>query len=727
MNAGSDITVSHCYSTTTSTGMSASIGGNNVNGQQGTWTVINGPNVPTIANIHNNNTTVSNLIEGTYTLRWTVAGPCYSDSDDVIITVPAATADVTNPGGGGGQNQIFCDGRTSTVLTAPAPQYVNETVLWTVSPIGPTIASPTSPVTVVNNLDPTKSYTFTYTINNTTISCSRSADYTIGYADAPTIDVQAGPVFLPCGVSQANINYTFSGGTGSTQYRILSGPVTVLPGDPPTPVTFPTDWVNTGTSPATIVNLLGLGTYVVQMRRTAPEGVGCSTAIDQVSVITSFAGDFSNAGTDQILDCNDTATTIAGNVPIVGQGTWSLIQSPPGPITVVGNIHDASLDVSNLRPGTYVARWTISGGPLCAPNFDDMTIIVASEVPIAVSAGPDQNICSGEVVTMAADPPTKIFEIGSWSVVPPNPSIVFSDIHNKNSTVSGFVEAGSPYTLRWTIANGCGTAYEEVVITVESTVAPIQADAGPDQCLGTGTTSITMAANPPLGNTGEWTLLPGAPNTPTITDPASPTTTVTGMIDGTYKFEWIISSTGACNPTRDTVTITIDDPVTQANAGADITLCGDNTTLTGNTPTKGTGEWTLISGNGFGTIFDPTVVIFGDSSSPTTTVTGLIDDTYEFMWTITNGACSSADNVLVFVSNDTPPAAAAGIDATVCGIPNTTLAATPVANGDTIGTWSQVTGPNTATIVTPNSPTSSVTGLITGTYTFRWTVTAGAY
>ncbi|MDY0276368.1 MAG: hypothetical protein RBR42_13235, partial [Desulfomicrobium sp.] len=724
VSAGTDITVSNCYSTTTRTNMSASIGGNGVNGQQGTWTVISGPNVPNIGNIHNNNTSVTNLIEGTYTLRWTVAGPCATDQDDVVITVPKATADVTNLGGAGG-SQIFCDGRTSTVLSAPPAQFVNETVSWSVNPSGPTIVSPTSPVTVVNNLDRTKSYTFTYTINNTETGCSNSASYTIGYADAPTIDVQAGPVFLPCGVSQADISYTATGGTGSTQYRILSGPFTELPGDPPTTVTFPTDWVNTGTSPATIVNLLGLGTYVVQMRRVAPEGVGCSTAIDQVSIITSFSGDLSNAGTDQILNCDVTETTIAGNAPTVGQGTWSLIQSPEGIITVTGNIHDPSLVVSNLQPGTYVARWTISGGPLCAPNFDDMTIIVSKEEPTAVSAGPDQTICSGEVVTMAADPPTKIFEIGTWSVVPADPSIIFSDIHSNTSTVSGFVEAGSPYTLRWTIANGCGSAYEDVVITVENTVAPIQAEAGPDQCQNTGTTSITMAANATLGDTGEWTLLPGAPNTPTITNTASPTTTVTGMTDGTYKFEWMISSAGTCTPTRDTVTITIDDPVTVADAGADITLCGDNTTLIGNEPAVGTGEWTLISGNGNGTIFDPTVVVINDPTSANTTVTGLIDDTYKFLWTITNGACSSADSVLVFVSNDEPPAAEAGVDATVCGVASTTLVATPV--GGATGTWSQVSGPNTATIVAPNSPTSSVTGLITGTYTFKWTVTAGIY
>lgn len=728
VNAGDVINVSKCYSTVTSTTMNATIGGNGVNGQQGTWTVISGPNVPTIANIHSNNTAVTNLIEGTYKLRWTVAGPCATDSDDVEIIVPPATADVTNPGGGAGQSQIFCDGRTSTVLTAPAPQFVNETVSWTVSPAGPTIVSPNSPVTVVNNLNSSNSYTFTYTISNNVTGCSRSASYTVGYATAPSLNVEAGPVLLPCGVSEAKINYTSDGGTGSTQYRIVSGPETPLPTNPVTYMDFPTPWINTGSNTqVTIVGLTGLGTYLVEFRRAAPEGVSCVTAIDQVYVLTSFAGTEANAGTDQILACNVTQTTLAGNEPQIGQGTWSLISKPEGSFSVTGSIHDADLLVYDLDPGTYVARWTITGGPLCAPSFDDVTIVVSAEQPSAVSAGPDQTICSGETLSLAATKPTYNFEYAYWTVEPRNPSIVFSDTLSRFSTVSGFTEAGSPYTLRWNVENGCGIAHEDVVIIVENTLAPIQAEAGPDQCLSTGTTSITMAANSPLNNTGTWTLItdPAPPNSPTITSPASSTTTVTGMTNGTYQFEWQISSANACLPTRDTVMITIDAEVTPANAGADITLCGNNTTLDGNAATVGTGVWTLISGNGNGTIINPTPVVIANPTSPTTTVTGLLDDVYEFVWTITNGTCSSADSVLVLVSNDAPPDANAGPDQGVCGNTTTTLAATAVTGAT--GTWSQVSGPNTATIVAPNSPTSSVTGLITGTYTFKWTVTAGIY
>ncbi|TWV96316.1 PKD domain-containing protein [Chitinophaga pinensis] len=45
----------------------------------------------------------------------------------------------------------------------------------------------------------------------------------------------------------------------------------------------------------------------------------------------------------------------------------------------------------------------------------------------------------------------------------------------------------------------------------------------------------------------------------------------------------------------------------------------------------------------------------------------------------------------------------------------------PPATGT--GTWTQASGPNTANIVNPAANNTSVTGLVAGTYTFRWTIT----
>ena len=107
-NAGPDQTLSECYTATQSTNLNASIGGNGTGTQQGTWSFVSGPTVPTITNGNTRNATVSSLSQGSYVFRWSVQGPCAVGSDTVTINVPAATQDVT-VAGGTNTTQSFCD------------------------------------------------------------------------------------------------------------------------------------------------------------------------------------------------------------------------------------------------------------------------------------------------------------------------------------------------------------------------------------------------------------------------------------------------------------------------------------------------------------------------------------------------------------------------------------------------------------------------------------------
>ena len=716
VNAGVDQVLGHCYSSRQSTSLSGSYAGSNIGGQQGTWSVVSGPNVPTIGSPHSQNASVSNLIEGVYVFRWTVVGPCASGSDEVQVTVPAPTADVTGAGVIGG-DQLFCDPSiTSTVLNGSVPLYINETVHW-VQTSGPavTITSPTSPVTSVTGMASPNSYTFSYTINNATTVCSSSASVTVSYhPDPPSLSITTpSPVLLACNLSSANIIFT-EGGSGTTQYQILSGPTTVG-------MTFPTSWINTGASPLTINGLTSSGTYLVQMRRVTTTGGNCSTPFAQISIVTSFAAVAANAGTDQILGCTVTATALDGNDPTVGggtgQGTWSQVSGPNG--ITLSDPHFPKLNISGLIPGSlYVLRWVISGGPMCPTSQDDVQVYTASVTPVAVSAGSNQNdVCYNTPVYLTASSPTHVFERGTWTVSP-SAGVIFSDTHSPTAVVTG-LSPFTTYTFTWTINNGCGSASNSMTVDVIDVVGPIVANAGADQCKSLGTTSITLAGNDPSPGTGSWTQIGVTPNVATITTPSSQTSTVTGMINGTYVFQWAISS-GGCVPSTDQVTITIDNPITAPNAGVDQQICGNSATLAttlGSNPSPGTGAWTQISGSA-ATITTPT--------NYTTTVTGLASGVYVFRYTITNGACSFSDDVSVFVSEPAPSTADGGTPSkTVCGVASVLMDAVTPASGS--GLWTIVSGPNTPTIVTSTSPTSNITGLITGTYVFKWTVYGGTY
>jgi hypothetical protein len=89
----------------------------------------------------------------------------------------------------------------------------------------------------------------------------------------------------------------------------------------------------------------------------------------------------------------------------------------------------------------------------------------------------------------------------------------------------------------------------------------------------------------------------------------------------------------------DANTVTVYDNPTSADAGGDQNLCGANsTTLQANTATVGSGVWTIVSGTG-GTVVNPT--------DPQSDFLGTNGSTYTLRWTITNGACTSSDEVTI--------------------------------------------------------------------------------
>jgi len=702
VTAGPDQDLGNCFSLSTTTCLNASSAGFC---GMGIWSVVSGPNVPTIANASDPKTCISNLIEGCYIMRWAVENAtCMIDGEDeVMICVPAPTQDVSPASSA---SQIFCDNRTSTILYGSLALYTGETVQW-VQTGGPaaTIVSPNTPVTEITGLDGISTYTFSYTITNPVTGCSSSTTVTITFADpASLVDITGDdPIIKICDDKTVTLTYT-NAGPGAVQWRIADSPTGIL-----------TDWANAGASPFTILELYGPGnpvpggTYVIEMRKNVPVGASCSNAgTDQVTVVFSESIAASNAGTDQDLPCQIYTTQMIGNNPFIGTGTWSQVSGPA--VATIADImaNNSTISMPIGTNGAYVFRWTVSGGPICEPAQDDVEVRVTDIAPTTADAGLDKTVCFDTPVYLMGNTPNPS-DVGTWTVSP-NVGIVFSDVNDPLAIATGLV-ANTAYTFTWTIKNKCGMASDNVVITTNNTIGPDTANAGPDQCLSAGTTSITLAGNNPVVGTGLWSKISGpAAN---IVTPTLFNTVVNGLTNGTYRFLWQ-NLNGTCDPTVDTVMITISAPVSTAVAGMDQEICGTVATMAANAPLVGQGMWTQYIGPGGAVITNPL--------SPSTTITGLSDGVYQFIWTIKNGACSSADTVKLFVS--TPAAAAnAGLDQMICGATSTTLAANAVLDGY----WTVVSGPNTPAFSNYLSPTSMISGLVFGTYVLKWNSKSGPF
>lgn len=701
VNAGPDQTLGNCYSSTTSATLTGSFVGN-AGGQGGTWTTVSGPNTPVITAPASTTTTVSNLVQGVYVFRWTASGACLSGSDDVQITVPAPSATLTasNPGSA----QIFCDGRSTVVLTGNNPGFAGETVQWTqtAGPSGATVSSPSSPSTTVTGLDGSSTYGFRYTITNTTSGCSSDSTITVGYNTAPSITVNGGvkTITLSCGTTTVSVPYTFSGGN-ATQYRIVSAPSGYG--------TLPAYWSTpTGPSPQPFYGISTAGTYVMRFMRTG--GTGCAAAYDDVTVIVSKAPSLSRAGTYQTLACNVVSTSLAGNVPATGTGSWSQVGGPN--TATIANPALNTSGISGLANGKYIFKWIVSAGSACPASEDTVSVVVASTTPTAANAGPDRTVCNGSPVTLSANSPV-LNETGVWKVTP-SAGISFSNTSSPTATVTG-LQANTTYTFTWTISNACGTSSDDVVITANGTAGPVQATAGADQCLSSTTTTTTLSGNAasPAGASSLWSQLSG-PSSATFTNSAGSSTSVSGLSNGTYQFLRTMSLSG-CGNTMDTVVVTVSASATVANAGADQSLCVNTATLAANNPTTGTGMWTQVAGPGGVTVVSP--------MQNTSTLSGLVPGVYTFRWTISNGGCAgNYDDVAINVST-APSGSDAGPDQNCLTGATATLAAISPASGT--GLWSQVSGPSAAAITTATAVGTSVTGLVNGVYTFRWTVGGG--
>ncbi len=110
-------------------------------------------------------------------------------------------------------------------------------------------------------------------------------------------------------------------------------------------------------------------------------------------------------------------------------------------------------------------------------------------------------------------------------------------------------------------------------------------------------------------------------------------------VPGIYRLTAFTYNNGLNNGVVDAGTVTAYDIPTTADAGSNQSLCGaTGTTLAGNTPLVGSGLWSIVSGIG-GTVVTP--------DSPASDFNGTNGTTYTLRWTISNGSCTSSDDVVI--------------------------------------------------------------------------------
>ncbi|MGV6830371.1 MAG: PKD domain-containing protein, partial [bacterium] len=621
-------------------------------GGVGTWQLVSGLTGFTIDDVNSPTATFTNLLDGTYVFEWVITyGNCTAataaDQVEIEVGIPPTPANIQ------GGDQVIC-AQTNTVITAdPIINPISETGVWTVvsGPNTPAIDDPENNSINVTGLS-TGSYVFRWTTVSNSPLCNSSFDEINVDVYAPA---SAGNDQDLCEVTSVFLQAT-AGTTGT--WTIVSttnpaGTASFAPSQSPSNSSSANAPVEPGYE------------YVYEYTTdyTGP-GVACNNA-DQVTITVS-AGPSEDpiAGDDQDICIGDTTTaTLTALNPSIPSGVtseWRLLSQPGGATVGFTNQNNSlTTDVTGLTiPGLYVLELNFSTNS-CTDKSDIVRVEVF-EAPTPVEAGPDQPIACQETAQLNATTPT--VGIGTWTFANPadDPSggiVVIDSPNNPQTTLSNIPnDIGDDgiddiYVLTWTVTNNpppsdppspsdpfqapslCAPQSDTVTLTFTGT-PPSPAEAGPDQEL-CNETSTFLGATDLLEGTGTWTQTAGA--AANIAAPNNPNSLINGLATGVYEFTWTAVG-GGCTDTDTVEIVVFADPIS-AEAGPDQTLPEFASVTLGADPAMaGQGTWSLVSG--------PSSVNFSNENDPNSQVSGTSVGTYVFQWTVMNGPCSIASDVV---------------------------------------------------------------------------------
>jgi uncharacterized protein (TIGR02145 family) len=649
--------------------------GNNMNNLEDTTTILQGSDPGTanglwtisagtggvISEPTNPHSIFTGLSAGSYRLKWTVTDTCGSSSDEVVITFLCWPQPVA---ANAGPDQIILDGLSCT-LAGNLPGIGTGT--WQIiSGTGGYIMSPNNPSSVFYGVKG-ENYDLTWNIST---RCSTSSDHVmISFSDCTLETANAGVDILIEEGPQTDLraNEPLSGtGTWSIMSASDGGGIISEPHNPRSKFTG--------------------GLFQTYKLRWTIENICGGYSFDDVN-LNFGCSDYIWAGDDFIDVCSGCGCQLLG---YPSGGTWEVVEGEGGNI-FNGIFHGLDGHHYTLKYSIYTCKYL----------WDFMNVSYACNItPTSANAGPNQMSLSGTYTTLQGNTPT--VGTGKWSVVGDASGAVFD---NELSPTSGFTGVpGISYTLRWTITSSCGSfSSDDMYLSFVCT--PVTADAGPDQ-LNLPNGSTYLQANTPANGTYHWSIISGTGGW--IYSPTNPESLFQGVEGNSYTLRWTVI-TNNCGAPFDDVNISFlcHPQPTQANAGPDqLNLTTLTTTLQGNTPTSGTGQWSILSGTGG---------VIADITNPVSGFTGIEGQSYTIRWSIT--ACNtSQDDVTISIIC---PQANAGPDQLNLQILSTTLEGNTPWIG--AGSWSILSGSGGA-IADPLNPVSSFTGIEGQSYLLRWTV-----
>ena len=641
------------------------------------WTEFSGPAGAKIASAFSMSTTVSSLVAGTYDFRFAITqGNGQTMSSDAVITVnPAAAAapPTVNPGG----NQTITLPTSSLTLSGSATAASGKTITayaWS-QVSGPNTAagsSPSSASTGVTGLIQ-GTYTFRLTV---TQSDKQTASGTLAVtvnAAVVTTPPPTGVYGSPSVVAGANQTVARNTANLTSTYKITGANLSSVtwsklsaPGQKPLRVGVLGSSYPAGGGASTYDSSF-MGRFY-----TTYHGLGI---IDSV-INLSYSGFnvYQVMPTGYIPSASINAKLSPSDTPRTANNITALLKHNPNIIILCfpTNGYDVLTIQEVVLPFQTLYDTCTKRGIQCyitttSPRTDQ-TFSAAKQVFLQTVRDTLMNrfgahcidIYDGLNVPGTTQMIPSYMYYDSIHVNDAGHKVIFNSIAGANvfqNLVSSTAVIGTPSAQNTTVSsmpNGINQFEVSVkdshsqyangltIITTNASATPV-ANAGAGQTITLPNSVVTLSAAASTGTISSyaWTKVSG-PNTPVISSPSAVSTTITGLVQGTYSFQ--VSLNNGVSTAKVTVTVNAAATATvTANAGSSqsIALPTSIVTLTGSssTGTVTSYAWTKLSGPNTPTIVSP--------SSAGTSVTGLVQGTYTFQLSLNGGVSTSQVTVTV--------------------------------------------------------------------------------
>ncbi|MEZ2443159.1 PKD domain-containing protein [Chitinophaga sp. RCC_12] len=739
-NAGGDLTITLPIDYVTLDGASsAASGGSTI--QSYVWKKISGPTAGTIVSPNVIKTNVTGLTQGTYVYALTVTDDKgLTDSDSITVTVKPATN--KPPVANAGSNiQVQLPVNSASLDGSASTDADGQITTWawtkTAGPAGGDLSAANAAKTNVANL---VAGTYTYRLiitDNTGAKDTATVNVTVTAAtNKPPVANAGSNIQVQLPVNSASLDGSASADADG-QITTWAWTKTAGPAGG--------DLSATNAAKTNVANLLA-GTYTYRLIITDNTGAKDTATVNVTVTAAANKPPVAYAGKNIQIQLPVNTSALDGSSSTDSDGqivTWSW-QKTAGPAG--GDLASAGASkttVSNLSTGTYTYQLTVTDNNnatatatvtilvlAAAPNLSpvaDAGNDIAIQLPVSNAAldGSASTDADGQIVTW----------LWEKTAGPAGGNLSATNAAKTNVTN---LQAGT-YTFRLTVTDNDG-ATSNATVNITVTAAPVNnppvAVAGNDIQIQLPVSSAALDGSASTDADGQivtwlWEKTAG-PAGGNLSATNAAKTNVTNLQAGTYTFRLTVTDNDGATSNA-TVNITVSaapvnkPPVAVAGNDIQIQLPVSSAALDGSASTDADGQivtwlWEKTAGPAGGNL--------SATNAAKTNVTNLQTGTYTFRLTVTdnNGATNSSSvSIMVLPLENKVPVAQTQGDRSIQQ-PMNSFIADGSSSYDPDGNivkyeWTQVEGPATANLKSPDQVQTLINGLHAGKYEFKLTVT----